>query len=200
MAKITELSTIVIEKCGVICQDEATGTYLMVRQRHHDKYFGWPKGHKEKHETLLDCAVREWKEETTPREHHEHDPSLNVISKSKLASCTSFYCINYPSLIYFVTVANKSQLRIDVSDNAEISDFKWFSLDEIIRMTFFTEFKKLTSIFTKHVNCLLLQVLGYQLTGYTPELESFSNKAYSKTFSAFLRQQESLYRNHQRLS
>lgn len=193
---IVELQTIEITKCGVICHDRSTDRYLMVRQKDGHQYFGWPKGEKNRNETLIDCAGREWKEETGCG----RNDSNNVMTKSTLQMSTSFYCINYPSLIYLVSIPSSSAISIDLTNNSEISDYRWFSLDELIQLTFVKRFWKCVSIFTKHINCLLFKQLGYTLNGYKPMLMSYSIVNYSKQFTTFLRNQEQYYLKHKKLA
>lgn len=172
----TTLNVITISSCGVIPYHVPTKTFLMVRQRNGDRYWGWPKGHPEKSELLIDAARRELIEEAGI-----------TINKEIFMLSDSFYCINYPALMYILKLDQRPQVSIDLSKDSEICDYKWVTIQELIDMTFRMPIRLQTSIFTKHVNCLLLKQFGYPLNDYETQ---FYAPGSGKGFSTFLNEQQ----------
>jgi 8-oxo-dGTP pyrophosphatase MutT (NUDIX family) len=78
--------------------------------------FGLPKGHIEKHESVLYCAMRELKEETGIR------TSIFKTDKKIVVSETTYYLIKA-----------SRYLKPVPQDNTEIGESKWVTWDELMK-------------------------------------------------------------------
>jgi hypothetical protein len=109
--------TRVMKKAGVILTNRDTTKLLIVINKNCMKTlkFGLPKGHREKNETMEECARRELKEETgiilrvSPK-----DPKI-VVSE------TVYYLIKSKTMPYPAP-----------QDNTEIGDSRWVTWDQMI--------------------------------------------------------------------
>lgn len=104
---------------GIICQN-GTGQVLCVKGRESGKW-GFPKGHREKGETLLSCAVREFSEEVGSKEQ-------SLIKK--LISVKKIFREKSTSTLYY-RVDVDFPITIETKDTHEIEDVKWFSYEEL---------------------------------------------------------------------
>lgn len=94
--------------------------------------WGFPKGRRNPHETDLNCAVREFQEETgLKRQEFTVIQNTHPISETFFGSNLVHYCHKY-----YIAVCNKStevQMNIDNPHMArEIGNIQWCSLDEAI--------------------------------------------------------------------
>lgn len=88
----------------------------------HPNLWGPPGGHREKNESLLEAAVREVKEET----------NLDIKIEGLIESGIKIHADGKISLIalYLAKPLNLRNIKMDPS---EIADYKWVSLEEIIK-------------------------------------------------------------------
>ena len=94
--------------------------------------WGFPKGRRNPHETDLNCAVREFQEETgLYRQDFTIIQNTYPISETFFGSNQVHYCHKY-----YIAVCNKSvEVEMDMNNlhmAREIGDIKWCSLDEAI--------------------------------------------------------------------
>jgi 8-oxo-dGTP pyrophosphatase MutT (NUDIX family) len=107
---------------GVICVTRDK-KYLLVKGRQSNKW-SFPKGHRNRGELAIDCAIRELYEETgislcKPLEY----PKSAIFSRNKDGSG--------PEYFYFDV---SKELDTHINDVREISDIGWFSLDDMACM------------------------------------------------------------------
>lgn len=94
--------------------------------------WGFPKGRRNPHETDLNCAIREFEEETDiKRNNFTVIHNTNPISETFFGSNQIHYCHKY-----YIAVCNNS-VNAELNLNSyqmikEIGDIKWCSLDEAI--------------------------------------------------------------------
>jgi 8-oxo-dGTP pyrophosphatase MutT (NUDIX family) len=101
-------------KCyGGIIKCSSTGKYLLVKG--FTGKWSFPKGHREKDETPIDCAKREIYEETGIKFD-------DIINKKAV----------YVSLYYYFNIDVLEELSVNPIDTAEILDIKWFLPEETI--------------------------------------------------------------------
>jgi ADP-ribose pyrophosphatase YjhB (NUDIX family) len=92
--------------------------------------WGFPKGRRDKNEKNLDCAIREFEEETSIDESKYIILNrLNTIEESVTGTYKSIY-----KLVYYLALAyNDIQLTLDNEhQKCEIGDMKWLTFEEII--------------------------------------------------------------------
>jgi len=94
--------------------------------------WGFPKGRRNPHETDLNCAIREFQEETgLKRQEFTVIQNTHPISETFFGSNQVHYCHKY-----YIAICNKSievQMNIDNPHMArEIGNIQWCSLDEAI--------------------------------------------------------------------
>lgn len=100
-------------KCyGTIIKCSTTGKYLLVKG--FTGKWSFPKGHREKGESAIECAKRELYEETGIK--------INDFENKKAI---------FISLYYYYTHELSEELDVIPIDTTEILDVKWLSLDEI---------------------------------------------------------------------
>ena len=92
--------------------------------------WGFPKGRRDKNEKNLDCAIREFEEETSINENKYIILNrLNTIEESVTGTYKSIY-----KLVYYLALAyNDIELTLDNEhQKCEIGDMKWLTFEEII--------------------------------------------------------------------
>ena len=102
-------------KCGIILfHKDAKGIYkaLLVKGNNFSKKWGFPKGNRKRNESVIDCAIREMKEETNI-----------TIKERELVHYT-----NIGNIKYFIV---KKYTPLFKADPKEITDIKWVSFDDI---------------------------------------------------------------------
>ena len=107
---------------GVICSTEAE-KYLLVRGRTGGKW-SFPKGHMQEAERAIDCALREFYEETgitLPRENMTY--STVKLSRNRDGNNAEYFRYSVPE-----------EIPLNIIDNNEISEGGWFSLCEMQRL------------------------------------------------------------------
>jgi tRNA nucleotidyltransferase (CCA-adding enzyme) len=109
--------------------------YLLVKQ--HQGHWGFPKGHIEKGEKLIETAIRELKEETGIKK-------IEFIKrKILLRDNYSFYNSNakiIKTVDYFIAESLVEKVKIDFD---EIINFKWMTFSKSIERLTFKESKKI---------------------------------------------------------
>jgi len=92
--------------------------------------WGFPKGRRDKNEKNLDCAIREFEEETNiSDENYLILNRLNSIEESVIGTCKTIY-----KLVYYLALAyNDIELKLgNQYQKYEIGDMKWVTFEEII--------------------------------------------------------------------
>jgi 8-oxo-dGTP pyrophosphatase MutT (NUDIX family) len=94
--------------------------------------WGFPKGRRNPHETDLNCAIREFQEETNlSRQDFTIIQNTYPISETFFGSNQVHYCHKY-----YIAICNKSvEVKMDTENlhmSREIGNIKWCSLDEAI--------------------------------------------------------------------
>lgn len=94
--------------------------------------WGFPKGRRNPHETDINCAIREFQEETNlNRQDFTIIQNTYPISETFFGSNQVHYCHKY-----YIAICNKSvEVRMDIENPhmlREIGNIKWCSLDEAI--------------------------------------------------------------------
>jgi len=97
---------------GTICISPSN-TFLIVRGRKSNKW-SFPKGHKHRGETYIDCAVRETREESGL------DLEDMVPFAYQRLSVGEYYFYDIPE-----------EYPLSINDNREITEAKWMTLDEM---------------------------------------------------------------------
>jgi len=97
---------------GTICISNLN-TILLVCGRKSKKW-SFPKGHKHRGETYIDCAIRETEEETGISLHNYIPLSYQRLSVGEY---------------YFYEI--EQEITPEIKDSQEISEAKWMSLDEM---------------------------------------------------------------------
>jgi mRNA-decapping enzyme subunit 2 len=104
---------------GIICVTRRK-KYLLVKGRQSNKW-SFPKGHRNRGELAIDCAIRELYEETgvnisRPTEY----PKSFIFSRNKEGSG--------PEYFYFEI---DEELETHINDTREISDIGWFTIEDM---------------------------------------------------------------------
>ena len=104
---------------GIICMSKAK-KYLLVKGRKSNKW-SFPKGHRNRGEMAMECALRELYEET----------GISLESPSKYPKSFIFSRNNDGSGPEYFFIQVDEELDTHINDSREISDVGWFSLEEI---------------------------------------------------------------------
>jgi ADP-ribose pyrophosphatase YjhB (NUDIX family) len=92
--------------------------------------WGFPKGRKDKNEKNLDCAIREFEEETgIEQSKYTILNRLNTIEESVIGTENTIY-----KLVYYLGIMNENiELKIDNEHQKyEVGDMKWLTFEETI--------------------------------------------------------------------
>jgi len=106
-----------IRKCGIILRFE--NLYLLVYGRHSKKW-GFPKGRCEYQETTAQTALRELREETGIR-----------LTRLDIDTYLQFN----DNIYYVVEIQDRDLYPICIEDRNEIEEARWFTTDEMMRMS-----------------------------------------------------------------
>jgi bis(5'-nucleosidyl)-tetraphosphatase len=131
---------------GVIALHRSNIEYQVCLVYHqHTKFWGFPKGHPNKNESPTECALRELKEET----------GLVV----KTLDADSIFSEQYTFLrdeksvnkrvSYFIGDVESTNLDVD---GVEISEAKWVTLNEALKLLSFPEAKRVLRDVMSHLN------------------------------------------------
>jgi ADP-ribose pyrophosphatase YjhB (NUDIX family) len=89
--------------------------------------WGFPKGRKDKHEKNLDCAIREFKEETgIDYDKYIIFNRLNTVEEIVTCDENKIY-----KLIYYLSIITEN-IKLESTNQFEIGDLQWLSFDEIL--------------------------------------------------------------------
>jgi len=115
------------------------GCYIWLIESYH-RCYGFPKGEKDSHETIEECAKREFYEET--------GTSIQSVNLSKCLKLeTNIENINY---IFFVLNVNKTfNIKTYPVDDVEITSFGWKHMNEIPKLKLS---KAVRRIFYQYIN------------------------------------------------
>jgi 8-oxo-dGTP pyrophosphatase MutT (NUDIX family) len=115
--------------------------------------WGFPKGRRDKNEKNLDCAMREFKEETSiDSENYTILNRLGIVEENVIGTENTNY-----KLIYYLGLMLKDIEPIRDNQNYEIGDIKWLSFDELIskiRPYFDDKIKMIYKVFFLFINLL----------------------------------------------
>lgn len=128
----------------VACEDDGTRRYLLLRNSRHGAW-GFPKGHSEKGETLLQTALRETEEET----------GITSLTAVPGFECTDTYQVTTPkrgeylkTVTYFLaTTSHPSHVR-----SHEHSDSGWFALNDALEKLGFPKLQAMLKQADEHLN------------------------------------------------
>lgn len=89
--------------------------------------WGFPKGRRNKYEKNIDCAIREFKEETNFNDFLLLD-RINILEETFLGTNNVQY-----KHVYYIGATDNKELN-EMPDTYEIGDIKWCNIDEIIEL------------------------------------------------------------------
>lgn len=119
------------EKFNTLLASSKLDELLSIRSEYDTPEWEIPKGRRNPHETNLDCAIREFKEETS---FNESDYILLNNFFSLQDDFIGTNGINYKH-IYYISLLNTSKdLNLDNNLNNEVNSLKWCSWDEAISL------------------------------------------------------------------
>ena len=127
------------EKVGVILL--RGNQQMWITESYHNCY-GFPKGEKERDETLENCAKREFKEETG----HSID---NINLNKCLKFTTSIENITY--IFYVVHVPFRFDLEHFPEDDVEITSCGWVEVKDVGRLKLSKAIRKIYNLYIKHI-------------------------------------------------
>ena len=91
--------------------------------------WGFPKGRRNSNEKNLNCAIREFIEETNINSNYFHIlERLNYVTEEYIGT----NLVNYCHIYYLASTNNEIELDINKNQLEEISDIKWFTIPEAI--------------------------------------------------------------------
>ena len=104
---------------GIICMSQ-NKKYLLVKGRKSNKW-SFPKGHRNKGELAMECALRELHEETgVSLESPLKYPKSFIFSRNKEGSGPEYFYMEV-----------ESEIETQINDVNEVLEAGWFSLEEI---------------------------------------------------------------------
>ena len=93
--------------------------------------WGFPKGRKDKNEKSLDCAIREFEEETGINQSNFILLNrLNTIDETVIGTQNKLY-----KLVYYLALINNNDIKLDMTNEyqeREIGDIKWLTFEELL--------------------------------------------------------------------
>lgn len=91
--------------------------------------WGFPKGRRNSNEKNLNCAIREFIEETNIDSNYFHIlERLNCVTEEYIGT----NLVNYRHIYYLASTDNEIELYINENQLEEIGDIKWFTIPEAI--------------------------------------------------------------------
>jgi ADP-ribose pyrophosphatase YjhB (NUDIX family) len=97
--------------------------------QYNEPEWGFPKGRRNSNEKNLNCAIREFIEETNINSNHFHIlERLNYVTEEYIGT----NLVNYCHIYYLASTNNEIELDINKNQLEEISDIKWFTIPEAI--------------------------------------------------------------------
>lgn len=109
--------------------DEGREAIVKLTSNYDDPEWGFPKGRKNINETNMDCAVREFKEETLIETSTENIIKNILPIKENVLGTNQ---IDYRNIYYLTTNIKQEWSKKQLSYNNEVSKIQWMTLDEII--------------------------------------------------------------------
>lgn len=129
------------EKVGIMLVKN--NTHLWVTESYHNCY-GFPKGEKEEHETTIDCAKREFFEET----------GNDSIKQTNLEKCqilsTNIENITY--IFFVVHVPISFELKQKPIDDVEITSFGWKHIRDVGKLKLSKAIRRIYNIYMRHLS------------------------------------------------
>jgi len=97
--------------------------------QYNEPEWGFPKGRRNSNEKNLNCAIREFIEETNINSNYFHIlERLNYVTEEYIGT----NLVNYRHIYYLASTNNEIELDINKNQLEEISDIKWFTIPEAI--------------------------------------------------------------------
>jgi 8-oxo-dGTP pyrophosphatase MutT (NUDIX family) len=89
--------------------------------------WGFPKGRRNKYENNLDCANREFKEETNMTNYNLFE-RIGIMEEK----FTGTNNINYRQIYYLASI--ETEYLVDMEDNYEIGNIGWYNIDDALKL------------------------------------------------------------------
>jgi 8-oxo-dGTP pyrophosphatase MutT (NUDIX family) len=129
--------------------------------------WGFPKGRRNMHEKNIDCAKREFNEETGINENLYNILNMTPIEETYLATNN----LKYRQIYYVAQIKNKdTELYIDDNNknqNIEIGDIKWFKFNDALSIIRDYNIEKKNILLNLHLN------IKYTIDNFKELLENF---------------------------
>jgi 8-oxo-dGTP pyrophosphatase MutT (NUDIX family) len=125
------------KKAGVIVIRNFSEVWIT---QSYNKCYGFPKGEKEKYETIEECAKREFYEET--------GHSINEVDLSKYITL-SMYIEEVEYIFYIMNVGSSFNIQTFPVDDVEITSFGWVKLRDIFQLKVSKSVKLAIKLYTK---------------------------------------------------
>ena len=124
---------------GVIpVRKNKSNQYLFCIVQHHDKHWGFPKGHKEQGESDREAAIREVREETGINK-------INLIEGKIFSQRYSFEdrgVLYNKTVVYFLGFTSLINSTTEEDFKDEITEIRWLNKDDVLKLMVFPETKK----------------------------------------------------------
>ncbi len=114
-------------------------------ERYEDPEWGFPKGRRNMNEKNIECAKREFQEETGMKENEYHILNFSPLEEIYLGSNH----IRYKHIYYFAQTSKKKIIKLD-ENNIEVGSINWFPFGEGYDMIRFYHKEKKNILFNIH--------------------------------------------------
>jgi 8-oxo-dGTP pyrophosphatase MutT (NUDIX family) len=132
---------------------------------YYEPEWGFPKGRRNSKEKNIDCAKREFEEETNIKDNEINIINMTPLEETYIASNG----LKYKHIYYISQIKNYTK-EIILIDNLEIGDIKWFKFNEGINIIREYNIEKKNTLLVLHYNLL------YLIKTFKEEINNFFSK------------------------
>ena len=122
-----------------------------VTYHYYEPEWGFPKGRRNSNEKNIDCAKREFEEETNIKESEINIINMSPLEETYIASNGLKY-----KHIYYISQIKNYNNEIIIKDNLEIGDIKWFKFNEGLNIIREYNIEKKNILLILHYNIIFL--------------------------------------------
>ncbi len=115
-------------------------------ERYEEPEWGFPKGRRNMNEKNIECAKREFQEETGLKENEYHILNFSPLEEIYLGSNH----IRYKHIYYFAQTSKKKMIKID-ENNIEVGSIEWYRFCEGYDLIRFYHKEKKNILFNIHI-------------------------------------------------
>jgi 8-oxo-dGTP pyrophosphatase MutT (NUDIX family) len=155
-------------KNGFILKKNEINIYISLEKimnnktyNYYEPEWGFPKGRRNSKEKNIECAKREFEEETNIKENEINVINMTPLEETYIASNGLKY-----KHIYYISQIKDNNKEILLTENLEISNIKWFNLDNGLNIIREYNIEKKNTLLILHYNIYYLIQTFQDLVDY----------------------------------